>query len=118
MELTEFDEGPRPADWVGELDKRGIEVVRDVNRDDARAVLRAYGEGGGQRYCKAAAPCGSGLSRPRKSRHTHEQREVTGLLCYCRAVIDPQPHSDITARAGEAGLAGHVRPEAGRGVGI
>jgi tRNA(Arg) A34 adenosine deaminase TadA len=50
MELTEFDEGPLPADWVGELDKRGIEVVRDLNRDDARAVLRAYGEQGGRRY--------------------------------------------------------------------
>ena len=50
MELTEFDEGPLPADWVGELGKRGIEVVRDVLRDDARAVLRQYGEAGGDRY--------------------------------------------------------------------
>ena len=50
MELTEFDEGPLPADWVGELNKRGIEVVRDVCREDARAVLRTYGEMGGDRY--------------------------------------------------------------------
>ncbi len=50
MELTEFDEGPLPADWVGELNRRGIEVVRDLHRDDARAVLRAYGETGGDRY--------------------------------------------------------------------
>ena len=50
MELTEFDEGPLPADWIGELNKRGIEVVRDLNRDSAREVLRAYGEHGGQRY--------------------------------------------------------------------
>ena len=48
--LTEFDEGPLPADWVGELNTRGIEVVRDVERDAACAVLRAYGELGGQRY--------------------------------------------------------------------
>jgi tRNA(Arg) A34 adenosine deaminase TadA len=48
--LTEFDEGPLPADWVGELNKRGIEVVRDLHRDAARAVLRAYGERGGDRY--------------------------------------------------------------------
>jgi tRNA(Arg) A34 adenosine deaminase TadA len=48
--LTEFDEGPLPADWIGELGKRGIEVVRDIERDAARAVLRAYGEGGGARY--------------------------------------------------------------------
>lgn len=48
--LTEFDEGPLPADWVGELVRRGIEVVRDLRRDDARAVLAAYGSTGGQRY--------------------------------------------------------------------
>ena len=49
-ELTEFDEGPLPQDWVGELEKRGIAVVRDLLREDARAVLRAYGESGGDRY--------------------------------------------------------------------
>jgi tRNA(Arg) A34 adenosine deaminase TadA len=48
--LTEFDEGPLPADWIGELGKRGIEVVRDIERDAARDVLRAYGESGGARY--------------------------------------------------------------------
>ena len=50
MELTEFDEGPLPADWIGELNKRGIEVVRDLHRDTARDVLRAYGMQGGERY--------------------------------------------------------------------
>ena len=50
MELTEFDEGPLPTDWIGELNKRGIEVVRDLNRDAAREVLRMYGERGGDRY--------------------------------------------------------------------
>ena len=49
-ELTEFDEGPLPQDWVGELERRGIAVARDLLRDDARAVLRAYGEAGGDRY--------------------------------------------------------------------
>lgn len=48
--LTEFDEGPLPADWVGELERRGIAVVRDVCREQARDVLRAYGESGGERY--------------------------------------------------------------------
>lgn len=47
---TEFDEGPLPADWVGELQARGIEVMRDVCRDEARQVLRAYSAGGGARY--------------------------------------------------------------------
>ncbi|MGH8033513.1 MAG: nucleoside deaminase [Luteimonas sp.] len=50
MALTDFDEGPLPADWVGELARRGIEVVRDVHRDAACAVLAEYGSGGGQRY--------------------------------------------------------------------
>ena len=50
MALTEFDEGPLPADWIGELNARGIEVVRDIERDAACAVLKAYGEQGGMRY--------------------------------------------------------------------
>ena len=49
-ELTPFDEGPLPADWVGELNKRGIDVVQGLNRDAARSVLRAYGESDGARY--------------------------------------------------------------------
>ena len=49
-ELTEFDEGPLPADWLGELARRGIEVVRDIARDAAREVLASYGSGGGTRY--------------------------------------------------------------------
>lgn len=48
--LTAFDEGPLPADWVGELERRGIEVVRDLQRDAACAVLRRYGEAEGGRY--------------------------------------------------------------------
>ncbi|HBK45632.1 MAG TPA: nucleoside deaminase [Xanthomonadaceae bacterium] len=50
MELTEFDEGPLPADWIGELVRRGIQVQRDILRDAARSVLREYGESGGDRY--------------------------------------------------------------------
>lgn len=49
-ELTEFDEGPLPADWVGELERRGIAVVCDLNRTEAREVLRNYGAAGGERY--------------------------------------------------------------------
>jgi len=50
MSLTEFDEGPLPADWTGELERRGIAVVRDVLREDACAVLKSYGETGGTFY--------------------------------------------------------------------
>ncbi|MEN6427760.1 MAG: nucleoside deaminase [Phycisphaerales bacterium] len=45
-----FDEGAKPADWVGELRKRGITVVRGVLRTEARAVLRRYLERGGAIY--------------------------------------------------------------------
>ncbi len=50
MALTEFDEGPLPADWQGELARRGVAVVRDIHRDAAREVLRAYGTLGGVAY--------------------------------------------------------------------
>jgi tRNA(Arg) A34 adenosine deaminase TadA len=49
-ELTEFDEGPLPADWVGELERRGIAVLRDVSREAARTVLASYGAAGGEAY--------------------------------------------------------------------
>ncbi|NII52839.1 nucleoside deaminase [Luteibacter sp. SG786] len=45
-ELTPFDEGPLPEDWVGELERRGIAVRSDIRRDEAREVLRRYGESG------------------------------------------------------------------------
>ena len=48
--LTPFDEGPLPADWTGELRRRGIEVVRDIHRDAACDVLRSYGESNAGRY--------------------------------------------------------------------
>src|SRR5258708_12254463 len=49
-ELTEFDEGPLPADWVGELEMRGIAVKRDILREQARAVFTRYRELGGGTY--------------------------------------------------------------------
>jgi tRNA(Arg) A34 adenosine deaminase TadA len=50
MELTEFDEGPLPADWRGELERRGIAVREGILRDAAREVLRRYSELGGKFY--------------------------------------------------------------------
>jgi len=44
--LAGFDEGPLPADWRGELAQRGITVVTDLRRDEARAVLAEYGRAG------------------------------------------------------------------------
>ena len=37
-----FDEGPLPADWRGELARRGIELVEGVLRDRALADFRAF----------------------------------------------------------------------------
>ncbi|MFM6988925.1 MAG: nucleoside deaminase [Arenimonas sp.] len=44
--LAGFDEGPLPADWAGEWEKRGIAVKRDLLRQEACAVLKRYGESG------------------------------------------------------------------------
>lgn len=48
--LAGFDEGPLPADWIGELERRGIRVRRDLRRDEACDVLRTYAARGGRRY--------------------------------------------------------------------
>lgn len=41
-EITTFDEGPLGADWAGQFEARGIEVVGDVLRDEALTVFRNY----------------------------------------------------------------------------
>ncbi|MFO7955688.1 MAG: nucleoside deaminase [Candidatus Brocadiia bacterium] len=51
-----FDEGPKPADWPGELRRRGIEVVRGVLREEAASVLRFYVETGGEIYNASPRP--------------------------------------------------------------
>ncbi len=45
-----FDEGPKVDDWAHDFEDRGIHVVRDVLREEACEVLRAYGESGGMVY--------------------------------------------------------------------
>jgi tRNA(Arg) A34 adenosine deaminase TadA len=45
-----FDEGAKPRNWVASLRSRGIEVVRDVLRTQARAVLQEYARSGGLIY--------------------------------------------------------------------
>jgi len=48
--LAGFDEGPLPADWIGELERRGIAVRRDLEREAACTVLADYAAQGGLRY--------------------------------------------------------------------
>jgi tRNA(Arg) A34 adenosine deaminase TadA len=50
MELSEFDEGPLPTDWIGELEKRGIAVRRDIQREAAREIFKLYARSGGELY--------------------------------------------------------------------
>jgi tRNA(Arg) A34 adenosine deaminase TadA len=45
-----FDEGHKAADWVEGLTRRGVEVVRDVLRAEARSVLEEYVRRGGEIY--------------------------------------------------------------------
>lgn len=49
-ELTDFDEGPVPADWRQQLEMRGIDVMEGILRDEARAVLAAYQAADGMIY--------------------------------------------------------------------
>lgn len=49
-EAIGFDEGPKPARWAAALERRGIAVVRDVLRGEARAVLAAYSAAGRPLY--------------------------------------------------------------------
>jgi tRNA(Arg) A34 adenosine deaminase TadA len=45
-----FDEGPKLKDWTAALSDRGIDVIRDVCREKATAVLNDYVKYGGQIY--------------------------------------------------------------------
>jgi len=45
-----FDEGDKPENWIQSLDQRGIGVLLDVLREEAREVLQYYREMGGVIY--------------------------------------------------------------------
>jgi tRNA(Arg) A34 adenosine deaminase TadA len=49
-ELAGFDEGDKPENWTGTLQKRGIDVRLDVLRDEAALVLSDYAKGDGAIY--------------------------------------------------------------------
>lgn len=49
-EITGFDEGPVPADWQGELEKRGIELIDGLLTDEAVAVFKGYAGSGALVY--------------------------------------------------------------------
>ena len=48
--MAGFDEGDKPADWVMGLERRGIRVMLDVERETCADVLRAYAQNGGPIY--------------------------------------------------------------------
>ena len=45
-----FDEGPKPADWIGEMERRGIRVRAEICRTAAVQVLEDYHRQGGVIY--------------------------------------------------------------------
>jgi tRNA(Arg) A34 adenosine deaminase TadA len=45
-----FDEGPKPDNWIKGLTDRGIQVIDNIERDAARAVLKLYKESSGHIY--------------------------------------------------------------------
>jgi tRNA(Arg) A34 adenosine deaminase TadA len=45
-----FDEGPKPEDWAAALNVRGIQVTKDILRQQAVAVLESYSNMGGALY--------------------------------------------------------------------
>lgn len=45
-----FDEGDKPADWRGALEKRGVRVVGPLLKDAAGTPFRLYREKGGEIY--------------------------------------------------------------------
>ena len=50
VESAGFDEGPKPQNWIAELEKREIEVVTGVDRLKARSVIQPYIVEGGILY--------------------------------------------------------------------
>jgi tRNA(Arg) A34 adenosine deaminase TadA len=49
-EAIGFDEGPKPPNWIFVLEQRGVEVVREVLRPQAAAVLQRYARSDGPIY--------------------------------------------------------------------
>ncbi len=50
VEAIGFDEGPRPENWMSELEARGITVTTGLLRDTARTLLREYNARNGVIY--------------------------------------------------------------------
>ena len=53
-EAIGFDEGPKPADWQGQLERRGIRVTEGICVEEAREVLQRYVERGGRIFGSGA----------------------------------------------------------------
>ena len=45
-----FDEGCKPSEWVTAYEDHGIDVIRDLGREEAVKVLQAYARAGGEIY--------------------------------------------------------------------
>jgi tRNA(Arg) A34 adenosine deaminase TadA len=50
MAITGFDEGPMPANWRSELERRGIELIEGLMRDEALDGFRDFAASGAVVY--------------------------------------------------------------------
>jgi len=49
-EITGFDEGPMPENYVEELKKRGISVTEDIMSEESRDIMALYRTKNGMVY--------------------------------------------------------------------
>ncbi len=63
-----FDEGAKLPEWEAALRARGVEVVVDLRRAEAAAVLRRYRDAGGVLYNARQGAAQSAVSTPANSR--------------------------------------------------
>ena len=116
-----FDEGDKHPDWPARLQARGIEVVRDIRREEAAAILRRYAAGGGVIYNGMVAdpPARAGLSgaRPAALRSADPRHEApTTVEAALAALKRHGPAARPVAGDRPAGRAGPRRAARRRGV--
>ena len=88
-----FDEGDKPANWPGLLERRGIGVTRDVRRGEAAAVLRQYVDNGGPDLRQR--PDTKGRRPPVRTPATQDGQKPRGGVSSTppRLVVCPRPRS-------------------------
>ena len=116
--LTGFDEGPMPADWVGEFERRGIRVSIGLGHDDAIEVFRAFGDvrrGRVQRAGRERQPVIARRELDTRARSPHADRQ-RGLRPARSRLVERGQSAEHAARQLHAGAHG-VLPRGPRSPG-